>query len=315
MLLCKSQNLDAVCRRKLRHKYCIGFFVLFFVFASCTSQRIGTRSVVSDDSFIAATYNIRYVGSKDDETGNGWDIRKSHVGDVILNHKMDIVGTQEGSDEQLTDLKLLLEEYEYYAHPYGGKDGTLHNAAIFYKTSMFTLLDSGVFWLSPTPTKPSYGWDATDRRICQWGKFLHKPSGKTFYFFNAHFYWRGRTAKEQSGFVIVEKMKSIAGDNPVLLVGDINSGSDSFQIKKIKEVLSDAYDSESNLYKGIQETAFPGGVFQGKPNVRIDYLFMSNHFDVEYYKVGTDVYRNGNGEETYPSDHLPVITRFKLNKD
>src|SRR5690606_5359124 len=185
--------------------------------------------------------------------------------------------------------------------------------AIFFKSGMFTLLDSGVFWLSETPDQPSIGWDASDRRVCQWGKFLHKPSGKTFYFFNAHFYWRGVTAKENSGSVLVAKVKSIVGDSPVVLGGDLNSEEGSSQIKIIKELLADAYDSENNTYKGIQETAFSGGVFQGTPKARIDYLFTNKYIDVLSYKVGGDVYKNEKGEETYPSDHLPVISKVRLN--
>ena len=59
-------------------------------------------------------------------------------------------------------------------------------AAIFYKKNQLSLLDSGNFWLSPTPERASLGWDAACIRICTWGKFQDKVSGKQFYFFNTH---------------------------------------------------------------------------------------------------------------------------------
>lgn len=290
-----------------KHFYILIITFLFFI--SCVPIRTSKKF---DNTFIIGTYNIRFAGQQDVESGNGWDIRKSHVSEVILSHQMDIVGTQEGSKKQLVDLKNLLKDYEYLSNPYGGKNGMLHNTAIFYKPSMFTLLDSGVFWLSPTPDIPSIGWDASDRRICQWGKFLHKRSGKEFYYFNTHFYWRGVTAKEYSGSIIVEKIKSIAGDNPVVLGGDLNSGDQSPQILAIKQLLNDSFDPEKNIDGGIQETAFPGGTFQGSPKAKIDYLFTNQKFSVESYEIGINMYKNVRGENTYPSDHLPVICKLSF---
>src|SRR5690606_7802490 len=101
----------------------------------------------------------------------------------------------------------------YVAHPYGGT-GDLHNVAILYNPDKFVLLESDVFWLSETPNVPSTGWDASDRRVCQWAKFKEKNTGKVFYYFNAHFYWRKHTAKQESGPLVVSKIKEIAGELP-----------------------------------------------------------------------------------------------------
>lgn len=54
------------------------------------------------------------------------------------------------------------------------------HAAVFYKKERFEMMDSGNFWLSETPEKPSFGWDAQCRRICSWGKFREKNSGEIF---------------------------------------------------------------------------------------------------------------------------------------
>jgi len=57
-------------------------------------------------------------------------------------------------------------------------------AAIFYKKNQLSLLDSGNFWLSPTPERASLGWDAACIRICTWGKFQDKISDSyVFYLF------------------------------------------------------------------------------------------------------------------------------------
>ena len=44
---------------------------------------------------------------------------------------------------------------------------------IFYREDRFSLLDSGWFWLSETPSKPSIGWDAKHRRITTWAQLYN----------------------------------------------------------------------------------------------------------------------------------------------
>ncbi|MGO3654798.1 MAG: hypothetical protein ACTJFN_10565, partial [Sphingobacterium sp.] len=58
-----------------------------------------------------STYNIRYAADEDVKTGNGWDIRKKTVADLILNHGFEIVGTQEGDQGQVDDLLGLMPKY------------------------------------------------------------------------------------------------------------------------------------------------------------------------------------------------------------
>lgn len=271
-------------------------------------EKGGVGQEADGEQFRMATYNIRYDAEADTESGNGWDLRKGPLAEVILDHQFDLVATQEGNSEQLKDLKHLLPGFNYVGHPYGGSDGNLHNCATFYRTTLFEVLDSGVFWFSETPDIPSIGWDATDRRICHWTKFRTRKTGKTFYCFNVHFYWRLEQARAESGPLLVRKIKEIAGSAPVICAGDFNSTVETTQIKAIKKVLSDASEISKAPWEGTKGTAFQGGVFQGIPNKRIDYIFLTPHFQVEDYQVLTDVY---NGDR-YPSDHLPVTTLLTL---
>lgn len=280
--------------------------LLLLVFLRCG---VGDDPASSSHSgFRVATYNIRYATQADEASGNGWELRRGSLAEVILTHGFDLVGTQEGSTKQLADLKDRLLGFDYVGYSYGAVSANHHNCATFYRTALFEVLDSGVFWLSQTPEVPSVGWDADDHRICHWTKFRVKKTGKEFYFFNTHFYWRLKEAKVASGPLLVRKMKEIAGENPMICVGDFNSGAATPQIQALKEVLSDAYDISKQPREGVEETGFSGGVFQGNPKYRIDYLFLSRHFEVEDYKVLSDRY---NGDR-YPSDHLPVTSRLKF---
>jgi len=275
---------------------CFGIFLLGMV---STYAQVNPGNKQS--TFRAASYNIRYNAAADKTTGNDWDLRKEPLAKLILKHGFDIIGTQEGMTRQMIELKKLLPGFDYIGYPYGGKNDH-HNAAIVYKSSLFELMDAGVFWLSETPDVPSKGWDATDRRVCQWARFKDKKNGREFFYFNAHFYWQLKIAKQESGPLIAQKIKEIAGNLPVICVGDFNSTVETSQIKAMKSILSDAYDISKNGRKGVENTNLGGGVFQGTPKDRIDYIFISNPIQVRDYEVYSDQY----ADDRYPSDHLPV---------
>lgn len=256
---------------------------------------------VDSAKFHVATYNIRYDAAGDLTTGNSWNQRKDALFELIKRHDFDIFGTQEGMFKQMVDVKNYLSDYDYISYPYGGKNDH-HQNAIVYKRELFKVEDTGVFWLSETPHIPSIGWDATDRRICLWTKFKHIPSGKSFYYFNAHFYWQNHEAKRQSGALIAKMIKKIAGNDPVVCVGDFNSTSETPQLTDLKELLNDAFDFSINGREGEEMTNLGGGNFQNPLIDRIDYIMVSKSITVSDYKVYSDQY----ADSRYPSDHLPV---------
>ena len=72
---------------------------------------------------------------------------------------------------------------------------------LFFNKKKFILVNSGTFWLSETPEKPSMGWDASYNRVVTWGKFKSKVSGKHFLVFNTHFDHRGDEARKNSAIL------------------------------------------------------------------------------------------------------------------
>ncbi len=248
-----------------------------------------------------ASYNLRYNNPGDGV--NAWPNRKEEVKALIQFHEFDIFGTQEALRGQLNDVA----EIKGFAFIGKGRDDgqeSGEHSAIFYKKDRFKPLKNGDFWLSETPDKPGKGWDATCcNRIASWAQFKDLLTGKTFYFFNVHFDHQGVEARKQSGYLIVKKIKEIAGNASVILTGDFNSTPDTEQIKTIGGVLNDTHDVTKLPAYGPEGT-FNSFKFDAPMKNRIDYIFTSKNIDVLKYGVLTDSY-----DQKYPSDHQPVVIK------
>jgi len=251
-----------------------------------------------------ASYNIRFDNPRDGV--NSWPNRKEKVKAMMLYHDFDIIGTQEGFVNQLKDM-CEVQGYAYIGVGRDdGKEGGEHSA-IIYKTGRFKLLESGDFWMSETPSIPGKGWDATCcNRICSWAKFKDTNTKKVFYVFSVHFDHQGVVARWESAKLMLQKIKEIAGDLPVIFTGDLNATPETEPVQIIRNVLNDSYDITILPPYGPVGT-FNNFRFDAPLKDRIDYIFVSKHYIVHKYAVLTDYF-----EQRYPSDHMPVVVDLEL---
>lgn len=253
-----------------------------------------------------ATYNLRYDNPKD--TGNLWKDRAPIVASLIRYHDFDIFGTQEGLKNQLDDIINILPQYTRYG--VGRNDGIDkgEHSAIFYKKDVFELLKKGDFWLSETPDKPSMGWDATCcNRICSWVYLQHKKSKKKFYVFNAHYDHQGVQARKESSKLILRKIKQIAGNEPVIITGDLNSAhtSEAYLTIANSGLFKDTYRQVKYPYaNNASHNGF--GSTKDRKDI-IDHIFTTRHFTTQKWGLLTDTYHG-----KYPSDHFPVLADLVL---
>jgi endonuclease/exonuclease/phosphatase family metal-dependent hydrolase len=256
-----------------------------------------------------ATYNMRNDNNSEDSThGNGWKQRYPVISELIKFHDFDIFGTQELLHHQIMDLNKELPEYDYYG--IGRDDGKLAGefSEIFYKKDKFQMLAHGDFWLSETPEKPGLGWDATCcNRICSWVYLQDKKSKKKFYVFNTHYDYQKDLARNESSKLILKRIKSIAGTQPVIFMGDMNGGNESSWYKTMANsgILKDTYKEAKNPYAvNGSFNAFGPAV---KSDEIIDHIFITKQFTVEKWGILTDTYHG-----KYPSDHFPVLAVLKM---
>jgi len=274
--------------------------LLFACFLFCTTLQGFAQSIT------VGTYNLRYDNKGD--SGNLWVNRAPVVAALIRFHDFDIIGTQEALDNQLNDLVTTLPQYARYGvgRDDGGSKG--EHSAILYRKDRFELLDQGDFWLSPTPGKPTMGWDAKCcKRLCSWVYLKDKKTKKKFYFFNAHYDHEGKVARVESSKLVLEKIKTIAKGRPAIFTGDLNGGQDTecYQLIAKSGLLLDTYTLAPFPYAN-------NGSFNefGKrlvQDVIIDHVFVTAGIRASKWGVLTDSYKG-----RFPSDHFPVLVRVEL---
>ena len=248
-----------------------------------------------------ATFNLRMDTPSDGE--NAWFHRKDMVNDLIRFYGFDLFGTQEGFTHQLNDI-LRLSDYRFIGVGRDdGKDAGEH-CAIFYRSDRFKVLDLGDFWLSEHPEKPGRGWDGTCcNRICTWGKFEDLKNHKQFYFFNVHYEYEGDVARRESSNLMISRIKSIAGNQPVFLTGDFNA----FPTEEPIRILNDS-GFLNDSYKITKEAPFgPVCTYHGydstiKTEERLDYIWVTDSIQIDKYGVLTNTLYGHT-----PSDHFPVM--------
>jgi len=276
-------------------------WLLFFAISCVSSLSIDAQSI------IVGTFNIRYDNPRD--SGNLWVDRKAYVASLIRFHDFDVFGTQERLKHQLDDIQQQLPQYERYG--IGRDDGQTkgEHSAIFYKKEKFTLLKSGDFWLSETPDKPGFGWDARINRICSWVQLKDQLTGRTFYCFNVHYDHQGMVARRESSKLLLSKIRSISGNDPVILTGDFNGDHHSEWYQSIAHsgVLKDSFREVKYPY--VNNGSFQNFGRNFNAADIIDHIFISAHFLVKRWGVLTDSYSG-----KFPSDHFPILTEIQWGK-
>ena len=250
------------------------------------------------------SYNIKYDNTQD--TVNNWNDRKEKMVGLIEHYGPSFVGVQEALHRQLTYLDDSMADFTYIG--VGRDDGKQGGeySAILYDSVQFRVREHKTFWLSESPERPSVGWDAALERICTYGLFEQKETGKKLWVFNTHFDHEGEIAREKSAALIVTMLKKVnTAGLPVVLMGDLNLTPDQRGIQLIKTYLDDGLEKSETPPYG------PGGTFNGfdvnrKLDRRIDYIFVKN-LSVESYTHIDDRMEN----LKYISDHLPVLIRIQ----
>ncbi len=250
------------------------------------------------------SFNVRF--DNPDDGINQWTYRIPVVQAYMEQELPDIVGMQENLHHQNKDLLDMMPGYAYVGtgRDDGKKGGEF--CPIFYRKDVFEPVEDGQFWLSENPHQPgSIGWEAVLPRIVTWIHLRHKASGEELFVFNTHFSHVSDLARKKSMEFMSEKMRTIAGDNMVVVTGDFNIRKKS----PLYEEMADRFFTDNQLQNAASvakelasggESTFNGFRTGIEPRV-IDFIFITPHFEVHRYAV--DEVMKG---EVFISDHWPL---------
>jgi len=212
---------------------------------------------------------------------------------------------------------------------------------IFYKKSVFKLINLDTFWLSSTPTKPSRYPGAGLNRICTTARFLSRISSKPLTLLNTHL---DNVSDDQRKYgaslsLIRGRFEAAISRGPVMLTGDFNSpptgsSSGAYEIVtgktppvKVDRKFTEKYTPTGDAFPDFKfldiraETPRFGvsgnfATFTGwspivtKEWERIDFVFGGNNpgWKSTAYKVGAGMSDDG----MMHSDHRPVFADLTI---
>lgn len=254
------------------------------------------------------TYNLRYASTN---KPNAWPDRRPIMKDCLTKADPDIIGTQEGVYYQINELERDLPQYRWIGT---GRDGGSRGEfmAIFYKHERFEPLEYDHFWLSDTPEViGSTTWGNTNRRMVTWVRFKDRSTGAEFYLVNTHFDHQIQPAREKAATLLLERVKKLKADLPLIVMGDFNAkagANKAYEILTADDWLTDTWNTAREKRGQVVATfnnfraAIPG-------DNRIDWILTRNIDAPAWIEINTCE----KGSQ-FPSDHFPVTVEIRLDR-
>jgi endonuclease/exonuclease/phosphatase family metal-dependent hydrolase len=263
---------------------------------------------VCADPLRLMSFNIRLDTPADGP--NAWPFRRDFVAGQIAVLRPDILGLQEVVANQKRDLETALPGYVFLgvARDDGMAAGEFSNLAI--ARAAFKVLESGTFWLSATPDRPSLGWDASYRRVVTWAHLRRRTGSQSILALNSHWDNNGRQARLESARLIRQWIASHRRKGEALVVmGDFNAQPGSPELLALApgnpgdETLSDTSRAPSIGSRGSFNgfDAHPEAK-QPETSLTIDHIFTSPDLEAQRHAV---VSWTADGKVA--SDHFAVM--------
>lgn len=248
------------------------------------------------------TFNLRR--RKESDGHNIWDRRRDAAIHVIADQAPDLLGTQEGLEEQVAYIQENFPEYGMLGEArHGGRRDEFN--AIFYRKDRFNVASTGNFWLSDTPDQPgSRHWGNLVPRMATWARLIDKDSGQAFHHVNTHLDHLVPSARAKGARLIHARMPT---DVPCLVTGDFNAlqRGGTYRYLTRKAGLVDSRWATRTPVPTRWNATFHH--FTGRGIYRIDYVLGRHVEEFSRYAVVRDRL-----DDKLPSDHFPVVTHATL---
>lgn len=287
---------------------------------------MGTHDLDETAHFRIITFNVRYATTTPVSGEQLWKVRCPRLCTQLrfatAGHSAAFICLQEALANQVADVQA--EMGSSWAHIGVGRDDGIaagEFSPVFYNVDLWKCERSRTYWLSPTPEKPSRGWDAVLPRIVTMGQFRHRHTGLSVVVLSTHFDHRGLRAREESARLILKLTDAWVGDAtaqgnakpPVFLGGDFNStpADKAYQTMTAHGTgMTDISVLVPRDQRYGNELTYSSFGEPGEVPKRIDFLFVKDTSGIKFLTFGVLANRFDDG--IYLSDHRATIADMEI---
>ena len=270
------------------------------------------------------SFNIWNTGepqSWEENPRAAWSKRSPLVVDTIRRYNPTLIGFQEFSEHHWDTLR---DQLPGYAGSLDFRSDEVGNT-ILYRTDRFDLLDSGVFWLTHTPDKPTPDWELPYSLSVQWTMLKELESGLPLLFLNTQYEdgWDPNQIlmRKEGTKIFLNQIDNIAAKQPgvpVILSGDFNCNvwAEPYTLF-LENKFIDTYRAAghgdslaSSSYHGYVGEAYSGLEWGDEQCWRVDWI-MTRDGAQRLQTVASTILHDAH-PPIYSSDHWPVITDLHM---
>jgi endonuclease/exonuclease/phosphatase family metal-dependent hydrolase len=241
-----------------------------------------------------------------------WEERLPYFGDIFARHDPDLIGLQELTPLG-NEVEQILAQAPGFEAIYFAPENELPypDALILYRSTRFTVIESGSYWLSPTPDMPLSTGFAPPQfpRLVVWARLLDGAAGREIYFATTHFD-NNSPSQERSAPLVRERTLPFVEDRPVIVVGDFNSRPNSTAYEMLTDDSTDDFGFQDSFdlaewHLVANQQPLPAYDITD----RIDHIFLAGRgvtWVVNDWAADLTIY---GPNQRYPSDHFPIIAQ------
>lgn len=272
---------------------------------------------LSDDLIRVVSFNLKRDFGIPLRRSHKWQQRREIAAQLIRQSGASIVGVQELSPQMRSDVGALLS-YDYTILGTGRYNGQRaqsdEHSDIILKNDDVLADRVNTFWLSKNPERTSRSYFSLFPRVCTVVEVHIRRLGRTVRVFNTHLDHLCGFSRMLGVQVILEKMRQMNSEKPMptVLMGDFNCKPDSKPIRFLQGSMQSLPVSLVDVYSYYEPQKISNTLhyFTGKikPGAQpIDYIFVSDDFEVVDVTIRTDSF-----DGRYPSDHYPLEATLRL---
>lgn len=277
---------------------------------ACTAENVPIPQKAAS-SLRAATYNVHYIllGKETGSWSRGdWERRKGPLDEAFKAIDADVIAFQEmesfqnGSDGSVNlTLDWLLENNpDFDAAAIGPWQEFPRTQPILYRKDRLKPLDQGWFFFSDTPDVIySRTFNGSFPAFASWAQFEDLRTGRTFRVICVHFEFKSSSNRRLSSELVAKRVEPWMGNEPVLLLGDINAGLGSTPVENLEQA-------------GFAFLPVKGATYHWNMGLNVmgpvDHIAYSKGLKPQ---SGPIILRQKFSGE-WPSDHYPVLADFSF---